>query len=131
MANKDAKRLQEIFSGLTPAAAEQLLEFAEFLYARHAAVVVAAPLLPQEIPRPAQESVIKAIKRLAATYPMLDRGKMLHETSALMTQHVVQGRDAVAVIDDLEALFRQHYARLRAADAAVPPALPDSSEAED
>lgn len=130
MANKDTKRLQEIFSGLTPAAAEQLLEFAEFLYVRHAAVV-AAPLLPQEIPRPAQESVIKAIKRLAATYPMLDRGKMLHETSALMTQHVVQGRDAVAVIDDLEALFRQHYARLRAADVAPPPALPDSSESED
>lgn len=130
MANKDVKRLQEIFSGLTPAAAQQLLEFAEFLYVRHAAVV-AAPLLRQDIPRPAQESVIKAIKRLSATYPMLDRGKMLHETSALMTQHVVQGRDATAVIDDLEALFRQHYARQRAADGAAPPAVPDTSESKD
>lgn len=130
MANKDVKRLQEIFSGLTPAAAQQLLEFAEFLYVRHAAVV-AAPPPPQDIPRPAQESVVKAIKRLAATYPMLDRGKMLHETSALMTQHVVQGRDATAVIDDLEALFRQHYARQRATDEAAPPAAPDTSESKD
>lgn len=128
MPNNDAKRLQEILSGLTPAAAQQLLEFAEFLYARHAAAVPLAPPLPQEIPRPAQESVIKAIKRLAATYPMLDRGKMLHETSALMTQHVVQGREAGAVIDDLEALFRQHYARLQARAISPPPALPGASD---
>lgn len=128
MPKNDAKRLQEIFSRLTPAAAQQLLEFAEFLYTRHASAPATLPLsLPQEIPRPAEESVIKAIKRLAATYPMLDRGKMLQETSALVTQHVVQGREAVAVIDDLEALFRQHYARLRAADVA-PPALPDASD---
>ena len=131
MPKNDAKRLQEIFSGLTPAAAQQLLEFAEFLYARHAAAAPPSLSLPQEIPRPAQESVVKAIKRLAATYPMLDRGKMLHETSALMTQHVVQGREAAAVIDDLEALFRQHYARLRAADVAPPPALPETSEPRD
>ena len=129
MPKNDTKRLLEIFSGLTPAAAQQLLEFAEFLYTRHAGAAAALPpLVPQDIPRPAEESVIKAIKRLAATYPMLDRGKMLHETSALMTQHVMQGRDAVAVIDDLEALFRQHYARQRAADVAPPPALPDASD---
>lgn len=131
MSKPDAKRLQQIFSELTPAAAQQLLEFAEFLHARHAVAAASLPsLLPQDIPRPAQESVIKAIKRLAATYPMLDRGKMLHETSALMTQHVVQGRDAVAVIDDLEAVFRQHYARLRNI-AGASPALPDTSEPKD
>ena len=126
MPSNDAKRLQEIFSGLTPAAAQQLLEFAEFLFLRHAVVPVPATL--QNIPRPPQESVVKAIKRLAATYPMLDRAKMLHETSALMTQHVVQGRDAISVIDDLEQLFRQHYQRLHTADADAKPRLPGSPQ---
>lgn len=120
----DAKRLQEILSSLTPTAAQQLLEFAEFLFVRHA--VAPVPLTLQDIPRPTQESVVKAIKRLAATYPMLDRAKMLHETSALMTQHVVQGRDAVSVIDDLEQLFRQHYQRLQASDVQAKPLLPAS-----
>lgn len=123
MRSNDAKRLQEILSHLTPVAAQQLLEFAEFLLLRHAAVA-AAPLPLQDIPRPPQESVVKAIKRLAATYPMLDRAKMLHETSALMTQHVIQGRDAAAVIDDLEKLFQQHYQRLYATDADATACLP-------
>jgi hypothetical protein len=40
---------------------------------------------------------------------MLDPGAMLNETSALMAAHVLQGRDAGAVIDDLERLFLAHY----------------------
>lgn len=129
MRSNDVKRLQEIFSKLTPVAAQQLLEFAEFLLLRHA--VAPAPLPLQDIPRPPQESVVKAIKRLAATYPMLDRAKMLHETSALMTQHVMQGRDAVAVIDDLEKMFQQHYQRLYATDADATPCLPAAAPAQD
>jgi hypothetical protein len=43
---------------------------------------------------------------------MLDRSKMLNETSVLMTQHVISGRDAVEVIDELEILFRRHYENL-------------------
>jgi hypothetical protein len=44
------------------------------------------------MPRPSQESVVAAIKRLSKTYEMLDRGPMLNETSALMSAHVLQGR---------------------------------------
>jgi hypothetical protein len=40
---------------------------------------------------------------------MVDREKMLHEIAALMTQHMVQGRPAPEVIDDLERLFAHHY----------------------
>ena len=56
--------------------------------------------------------MVKAIKRLGATYPMLDRSKMLNETSVLMTQHIISGRDVIEVIDELEIMFRRHYEKL-------------------
>ncbi len=119
MSKVDERRLRDILRSLPESQARTLLEFAEFLDARSrqgaagvgASGPPAAPM-PADIPRPAQESVVKAIKRLAATYPMLDRSKMLNETSSLMTQHVIQGRDSVAVIDELEVIFRRHYETL-------------------
>ncbi len=44
---------------------------------------------------------------------MLDKDKILTETSSLMTQHVVQGRDVVEVIDELELVFERHYDAFR------------------
>jgi len=105
------QRLLSLVRRLPKAQAGQLLEFAEFLADRHAPITVAADPLP--IPRPAEENVIKAIKRLSATYPMLDRVKLLDAASHLMTQHVIQGRAAVEVIDELEVLFRRHYEATR------------------
>jgi hypothetical protein len=107
MPNKAEKRLRDILGELPETQAAALLEYAEFLAARYGGPKeVGAPL---DIPRPEKESVIKAIKRLGATYPMIDRSKMLNETSVLMTQHVISGRDATEVIDELEVLFRRHY----------------------
>ena len=119
MSKADEKRLRDILRSLPESQARTLLEFAEFLDARSrqaaTGVGVSGPpaaQVPADIPRPVQESVVKAIKRLAATYPMLDRSKMLNETSSLMTQHVIQGRDSVEVIDELEVVFRRHYEKL-------------------
>lgn len=109
--NRLEKRLREILDQLPAAQAEQLLEFAEFLLSRHASTVPASTE-PLDIPRPDEESVVRAIKRLRETYPMLDAAKLLNETSMLMTQHVVQGRNSVEVIDELEVLFRTHYERV-------------------
>lgn len=107
MPSKTEKRLREILGELPETQASALLEYAEFLAARYSGPKeITAPL---DIPRPEKESVVKAIKRLGATYPMIDRSKMLNETSVLMTQHVISGRDASEVIDELEVLFRQHY----------------------
>lgn len=106
--NRLEKRLREILGELPPEQAEQLLEYAEFLRARYAGSPPATTE-PLDIPRPPEESVVRAIKRLRETYPMLDPAKLLNETSGLMTQHVVQGRGAVEVIDELEVLFRRHY----------------------
>ena len=107
------KQLLSLVRRLPKAQAGQLLEFAEFLADRHAPVETATD--PLSIPRPAEENVIKAIQRLSATYPMLNRAKLLDEASHLMTQHVIQGRAAVEVIDELEVLFRRHYEAARGA----------------
>jgi len=110
MPSKTEKRLREILAELPETQAVALLEFAEFLASRYSGPKeITAPL---DIPRPEKESVVKAIKRLGATYPMVDRSKMLNETSVLMTQHVISGRSAVEVIDDLEVLFRRHYEKV-------------------
>lgn len=119
MADEIEKRLIGILRKLPAAPAGMLLEFAEFLLRRHggsaqdeSAAGAAEIPAPLDIPRPAEETVVKAVKRLRATYPMLDARQLLNQTSELMTQHVVQGREAVEVIEELEILFRSHYERL-------------------
>jgi hypothetical protein len=52
---------------------------------------------------------MQALKRLSATYPMLDRKKLLDATSTLVMQHLVVGRGKVEVIDELEIVFRREY----------------------
>ena len=112
MTKKDKKnQLLESFAGMDDAAQASLLDYAAWLAERSEPREVDVPE-PVVIEGPEGESVIKAIKRLAASYPMLDRGKMLHETSGLMTQHVMQGKPADEVISDLEILFARHYQKL-------------------
>jgi len=107
---QDESRLTELFRRLGSGERETLLAFAEFLVSRSGVADVPAEVAaPAPIPRPEQESVVAAIKRLSASYHMVDRSKMLHETSALMSQHVMQGRAAEEVIDELEVLFLRHY----------------------
>ena len=114
---KADRRLLDLFSRLDEQGRETLLAFAEFLAGRmpDKAMEEARVLEPAALPRPAKESVVAAIKRLARTYYMLERKEMLNETSALMGQHVLHGRSAESVIDDLERLFARQYARYVAA----------------
>lgn len=113
------RRLLNHFRSLPEAQQETLVDFAAFLVQRrmndlgeaemHGLMESADPLHPDPIPRPAEETVIAAIKRLSQTYAMLDRSPMLNETSMLMSAHILQGRAAGEVIDELEALFERHY----------------------
>ena len=114
MSQDRSKKLIEILERLPEAQAQALFDYAEFLLARHGEDTTAGE--PHAIDRPAQESVVVAIKRLRATYPMIDPARVLHETADLMAQHVMQGRAAVEVIDDLEILFRSHYERVTRRD---------------
>lgn len=112
----DERRLLKILRTLNAQDRATLLAFGEFLLVGGAGVstpnaerLPPAPTQPQYEPRPPQESVVAAIKRLRRVYPMLEPGEMLHETSALMAAHVLQGREAREVIDELERLFDGHY----------------------
>ncbi len=105
----DSERLIEIHRRLPEAAQAELMNFAEFLAQRPPPVEDQAPVQPMHVARPEQESVVAAIKRLSGVYHMIDRSKMLHETSGLMAEHLMQGRAAAEVIDELERLFEKYY----------------------
>jgi hypothetical protein len=106
------KKLLGLFRDLPAEQQDTLLAFAEFLAGRAAANKPVVSSRPLTIHRPAEEKVVQAIKRLRETYPMLDHGKMLHEVSHHMTQHVMQGKAAKDVIDELELVFRAHYEQM-------------------
>ena len=108
---KPEKQLLELYGQLPEAERKSLLDFAEFLASR---CEPAEPLSlePKTIPRPQEESVVAAMKRLRETYHMLDHSKLLHEASGLMAQHLMQGRAAPEVIDDLEQMFLRYFEKL-------------------
>lgn len=108
MSGKQQKQLLHFFDGLDEGRQKALLEYAEFLFERSDKKQL--PITePEIIPRPAGETVVGAIKRLTASYQMLDKQTMLHELSGLMAQHMLQGRPACDVIDDIEAVFENRY----------------------
>ncbi len=111
------KKLLAQFECLPETQRETLLSFAEFLATqilKDPAEAAPSPE-PRYTPRPEQESVVAAIKRLNATYFMLeDRAGLLNESSVLMSQHILQGRDIREVIDELETVFARFYGEWQA-----------------
>jgi hypothetical protein len=125
MSGKQHEQIIAIFESLSPADQAAVVSFAEFLRSRAATageVPASAGALAMEIPepelgsRPQDEKVVAAIKRLSKAYYMLDKSKMLGVTSDLVTQHILQGREAAEVIDELEQIFADHYRRLKQGD---------------
>jgi hypothetical protein len=107
-----AEALAQLYRGLDAQAQQSLSDYARFLETTARANRPAPPSEPLSIPRPQKESVVGALKRLRQTYPMLDAGRtLLDQASSLMTQHLVHGRNAVDVIDELEGLFVEHFQR--------------------
>jgi len=112
----EERRITRLYRSLSPTDRAALVAFAEFLAQRGAeASERPARLEPEPMERPTDETVVAALKRLRRVYAMLDRGVLLHEASTLMSAHVLQGRPAVDVIDELEALFARHYTAYREA----------------
>ncbi len=103
-----SSKLLEIFESLDEERRASLVDYAQFLLDKYGAVVkeLAEPLA---IPRPEEETVVGAVKRLKQTYPMIESMQVFSSASALMTDHMVKGRDVVEVIDDMEKLFEDFY----------------------
>ena len=112
------KQLLDYFATLNAEDRNSLIAFAEFLSKRDNMTSLEIDdqithNCPLPIERPETESVIKAIKRLTKTYPMVDKEQFLHTITDLMTAHMMQGRDSVSIIDELEKLFSNAYEKLK------------------
>jgi hypothetical protein len=125
MSQKQHEKIIGVLESLSAADQAAVISFAEFLLSRATtvkAVPVSAPAVAVEIPepelgpRPQDEKVVAAVKRLSKAYYMLDKSKMLGVTSDLVTQHILQGRGAKEVIDELEQVFADHYRQLKQGD---------------
>jgi len=122
MGSADSQRLASLFELLSATDRASLLSFAEFLAQRSSLSLPSMPTPsqtepepvpePNRIPRPDSEKVVAAVKRLSQSYFMLDKRKMLGVTSDLVTQHILHGREAGQVIDELEETFREQYRQL-------------------
>lgn len=111
--SNELQRITRLMDGMSHEHKKSLVDFAEFLKQKSQQhpqqSETQEKLQPEMQPRPDDENIINAIKRLRATFYMLNTDSLLDETSGLMTQHIVHGRAAVEVINDLEALFEKHY----------------------
>ena len=117
-AESGEEKLIEIYKKLPDVERDKLLSFAEFTLAscEPRDLIIEKPVF---VERPADESVVAGIKRLSAVYHMVDRTKILNETSALMAEHMIQGRAAAEVIDDVERLFERTYEKQFGLPASV------------
>lgn len=107
MSSEEA-RLLASFRRLDSGGRASLLDFADFLAARMPQRELSAPE-----PRPATETVVQAIRRLSRSYPGLGRHALMPLAERLLAQHMVDGRPAAEVIDELE-----RHCAARAGDAA-------------
>jgi hypothetical protein len=117
MGKLEERQLRAVLEALTDAEVTSVLNFAQYLRDRRTTAPKPSTEIV-EIPRPEDESVIAAIRRLTKTYPMLDRGTVFNEASSLMTRHVVQGESRKDTINRLEALFQSRYTSLQAKSAS-------------
>ncbi|WP_457667992.1 hypothetical protein [Thiolapillus sp.] len=112
---REQRRLLRLYSRLDDQRRASLEAFAEFLLQQQEQTgpaleaESAVPRKPEDIPRPQEESVVAAMRRLTKTFPMIDRDALLDRATSLMTAHMLQGQPADQVIDELEVLFQEHY----------------------
>ena len=104
---RDEERLLRLFRTLDAASRRSLLDFAGFLAGR--AEPAQAPAAAAPLARPAVESVVQAIRRLNRSYPGLQRHKLIGHVEKRLAQHMVDGRPAPEVIDELEAFFAAEF----------------------
>ncbi len=105
------KSIEKASAGLSDEGLALLNDFAEFLLGKYPAKVE-DDLSLNPIPRPEEEAVIAAIRRLSKTYPMLDKKILFDQTSSAMSGHILQEVSAKDSIDQLEQVFKAEYQKL-------------------
>ena len=108
---KQSRNLVELYESLDDERKSSLCDFADFLLAKAGPVSKEVPP-PDDIDRPDSETVVGAVKRLKLKYHMIDSMSVFSAASSLMTDHMVKGRDAIEVIDEMEALFEEAYNKM-------------------
>ncbi len=109
MKNK-LREIKLLLAQLEDSHQQAIVDYADFLVQRYKVENSGdRDLKPESIERPGQETVIAAIKRLKKTYYMLETNTLLNETSVLMGQHILKGREASDVIDELQSIFQTQY----------------------
>lgn len=108
---KNSKQLIELYEAMDDERKLSLCDFADFLYAKAGPVVKEVPQ-PADVQRPDVETVVGAVKRLKVKYHMVESMTVFSAASALMTDHMVKGRDVIEVIDEMETLFDDAYKNL-------------------
>ena len=124
MASSIEEQFLQLLNRLSSADQHALLAFARFLDQNAASGVESASgsltetetfsqpgqeKEPNLIEPAEDETVVAAIKRLRASYPMLSRRVMLEHVTIFMSQHMMDGRDKEEVIAELERVFEQQY----------------------
>jgi len=121
--SEQEQSLLSTFKDLSSQDQHSLLRFAEFLATGKTTMSVAPNVAissnetavveeieqPVKIERPKDERVVNALKRLSATYPMLEKKTLLSKASELVAQHVMFAKPAVIVINDIETMFSEAY----------------------
>ena len=108
---KSSQDLIDLYEAMDDNRKKSLSDFADFLYAQAEPITKEIPP-PDDVPRPEQETVVGAVKRLKIKYHMVESMSVFSEASSLMTDHMVKGRDVVEVIDEMEVLFEAAYKKL-------------------
>ena len=114
---ENEKRILAAFEGLSEEQQAQVVDYAEFLAARGgggapapaAPAVPAEPEEPQPVEKDPEEGPVQAIKRLRASYHMLDPTKLLDETTTIMSRRYLQDKPEGEVIEEIEEVFERHY----------------------
>ncbi len=122
---KSSDALINLYEAMDDERRRSLCDFADFLYAQAEPISKEVPA-PEDVPRPQQESVVGAVKRLKVKYHMVESMSVFSAASTLMTDHMVKGRDVVEVIDEMEVLFEDAYDKLLQASGMQDDGVQDS-----
>jgi hypothetical protein len=108
---KSSQDLIDLYEVMDDERKRSLSDYTDFLYAQADPINKVIPS-PDDSPRPEEETVVGAVKRLKIKYHMIESMVVFSRASELMTDHMVKGRDVIEVIDEMEVLFDDAYKKI-------------------